>query len=124
MRTVSIELSGTKRTLCFSMRVMRACTERYGTFSGLYKAISSEDEKLALDEALWVLAQMMQAGDRYAKENGLDNPPPLTVDELLDSTDFSDYVQLRGAITQTITEGSRAHVEVEPGKNGEATQEN
>ena len=36
----------------------------------------SEGGVKGFDEALWLLSEMMAAGDRYAKLNGLDNPPP------------------------------------------------
>lgn len=123
MRTATITIGGKERYMCFSVRVMRACSERYGTFSGVYKAMASENEAQALDEVLWLLAEMMKAGDRYAKSNGLSNPEPLSVEELLDSCDLADFVRIRGAITQTINNGSKTNVEVENAKNGEATQE-
>ena len=124
MRTVELSIAGQERILCFSVRVMRACTERYGSFAGVYKAMAAENETECLDSVVWLLAQMMQAGDRYAKANEMDNPAPLSEDDLLDHCDLSDFVQLRGTITQAISAGNRTNIEVEPGKNGEATQEN
>lgn len=122
MRTAKIKLGGQERTLCFSVRVLRACVERYGSLSGLYDALSTEEEGKSLDEALWILAAMMAAGKKYAEANGLENPEPMTVDELMDTCDMADFVRLRGAITETLTNGSRPTIEVEPEKNGQATQ--
>lgn len=116
MRTTTIELGGSTYPLCFSVRVLRACTERYGTFSGVYKALASEDEVERLDEVLWVLSEMMRAGAKYAELNGLEGPAPLNVETLMDLCDLSDFVRFRGAITETITAGSKAHVETEAKK--------
>ena len=123
MRTVTINIGGKPRILCFSVRVMRACSERYGTFGGVYKAMASENEAECLDEVLWLLAEMMKAGDRYAKDNALENPEPLSVEALLDCCDLADFAQMRGAVTRTIANGSKTNIEVEPKKNAEATQE-
>ena len=123
MRTVKLPIAGQERILCFSVRVMRACSERFGSFSGVYKAMAADNETECLDAVLWLLAELMKAGDRYAKANDMENPAPLSVDDLLDHCDMADFVMLRGTITQAISAGSRTNVEVDPGKNGEATQE-
>ena len=121
MRTANIELDGKRYLLCFSARVIRACTERYGDVSGLGSALDTTDPVAGMDAAIWILSQMMDAGARYAKLNGLDNPPPLTPDDLLDVSDLGDFFNLRKMIQNTITSGQARHVEVAPPKNGEAT---
>lgn len=123
MRTVKLPIAGKERILCFSVRVMRACSERFGSFSGIYKAMAADNETERLDSVIWLLAELMKAGDRYAKANDMENPAPLSADDLLDHCDVADFVQLRGVITQAISAGSQTNIEVEPGKNGEATQE-
>ena len=91
MRTASITLNGQEHLLCFSARVVRACTERYGDVSGLGDALDNPDKLKALDEAVWILAQMMDAGARYAKLNGLENPEPLSFDAIYDMSDLNDF---------------------------------
>ena len=73
MRTGAISFDGKKHILCFSVRVIKACAERYGSMEGIYEALSCENEVKNLDEALWLLEQMMKAGDKYAKEHGFQN---------------------------------------------------
>ena len=68
-----------------------------------------------------MIAAMMDAGARYAKLNGLDNPPPLTEEELLDVCDLGDFTQLNSKITETIINGKTPTVEAEPAKNAKAT---
>ena len=112
MRTATIEINEKSYLLCFSARVIRACTERYGDVSALAAALDAEDPVKRLDEAVWVLSQMMDAGARYAKLNGIETPPPLSPDGILDQTDLSDFFRLRMSIQATITSGQAKHVEV------------
>lgn len=121
MRTASIEIGGKAHLLCFSARVVRAVTERYGGVERIDTALSADDPLKALDEAVWLLATMMDGGARYAKMNGLETAPPLTADELLDVMDLNDFGQLRTKITEAVVSGRETHVEADPGKNAETT---
>lgn len=121
MRTASIEIGGKVHLLCFSARVVRAVTERYGGMENIDEALSTENPVKALDEAVWLLAAMMDGGARYAKMSGLETPPPLTADELLDVLDIGDFAKMRAKIAETITNGKETHVEADPGKNAETT---
>ena len=121
MRTASIEIGGKAHLLCFSARVVRAVTERYGGVENIDTALSAGDPLKALDEAVWLLSTMMDGGARYAKINGLETAPPLTADELLDVMDLNDFGQLRTKITEAVVSGRETHVEADPGKNAETT---
>lgn len=121
MRTARITIDGAEHLLCFSARVVRACTERYGDVVNIDEALTGGSAVQAMDEAVWMIAAMMDAGARYAKLNGLDNPPPLTAEELLDVCDLGDFTQLTSKITETITNGKTPTVEAEPAKNAKAT---
>lgn len=96
-------------------------TERYGGMEHIDEALTAEDPVKALDEAVWLLAAMMDGGARYAKMSGLETPPPLTADELLDVMDLNDFAQIRTMIAKTMTNGMSRHVEAGPGKNAETT---
>ena len=85
-------------------------------------AASPEDTVKALDESMWLLSQMLEAGARYARMNGMDNPEPLDADGLYDCCDMSDFAGLRGKIMETISNGQKATVEAEPPKNAGAAQ--
>ena len=122
MRTASITLNGQEHLLCFSARVVRACTERYGDVSGLGDALDNPDKLKALDEAVWILAQMMDAGARYAKLNGLDNPPPVSYEDMYDLVGMDDLENLKGKVFETISNGRSTTVEVEPSKNAGAAR--
>lgn len=122
MRTARIEIEGREHLLCFSARVVRAVTERYGGVEAIDGALSGSEPVRALDEAVWLLATMMDGGARYAKLNDIDNPPALTADELLDVMDISDFGRLKDKIAETITNGKSVNVEAEPPKNAKTTQ--
>ena len=95
MRVARIEIDGQEHLLCFSLRVLRAVCERYGGIEYLDAATSSEDQAHNLSEAVWQMATMMDAGDRYARERGLYNPSPLTEDQLLDLCTIYDFSKFR-----------------------------
>lgn len=122
MRVARIEIDGQEHLLCFSLRVLRAVCERYGGVEHLDAATSSEDQAHNLSEAVWQMATMMDAGDRYARERGLDNPPPLTEEQLLDLCTIYDFAKFRAKIRETIISGSEAQIQAEF-PNGETTQE-
>lgn len=122
MRTARIKIEGREHLLCFSARVVRAVTERYGGVEAIDGALSGSEPVRALDEAVWLLATMMDGGARYAKLNDIDNPPALTADELLDVLDISDFGRLKDKIAETITNGKSVNVEAEPPKNAKTTQ--
>ena len=117
MRTATIHLAGKDRLLCFSTRVIRDVVGRFGDVSRIDEALNDEDKVKALDNAVWLLSRMLDAGSRYAKLNGLDNPEPLSFEELYDSLDISDFVGIRQKIQETIVNGSQRTVNAVPGKN-------
>lgn len=122
MRTGTISIDGQKHLLCFSLRVVKICTERYGSTNGLFDALSEGDELKRLDESVWLLSQMMAAGDKYAKKNGIKNPSPMSYDDLYDVCDIRDFSNLRASIIQTINNGRETTVDVETNSpNAKAT---
>ena len=121
MKTTSIEINGKRYLLCFSLRVIRSCTERYKIIEEIGSAIDSEDKLQNVYESVWIIAEMMKAGERYAKLNGLDAPEALSEDVLLDVFDVRDAALLVEKIQETILAGKAAEIEAEYPKNAEAT---
>lgn len=121
MRTAKITIDGVEHTLCFSGRAMRACTERYGDISKINEALnvkSEKDQVKAMDEAVWLLAIMMDAGARYEKLQGRETPAPLSYDDLYDLVDVPDLSSMRSKVIETINLGKAATIEALPGKDG------
>lgn len=116
MRTAKIKINRKEYLLCFSTRVMRDCTERYGGIEKIGEALSGKDMVKMLDECFWLLAQMMAAGAKYAAVEGLPNPEPLSIDDLYDLCSVDDMLDMKTHIMETISEGSRREIEVEAEK--------
>ena len=124
MRTGKITLNNKEYLLCFSARVVRDCSERYGSVEKIPDALTNGTEVEVLDECFWLLERMMNAGARYAKMEGLENPMPLSAEDLYDACDFIDISNMKASIFETVSNGNERKVETETeeGKNTEATQ--
>ena len=124
MRIGKIKINGREHLLCFSARVVRSCSERYGSIDKIPDALSKGTEAEIMDESFWLLAEMMTAGDRYAKLEGLENEKPLSVEELYDTCGMEDIANMKTRIFETVSNGNERMVEVEAdkGKNVETAQ--
>lgn len=120
MRTGTLNLRGKEYMSCFSTRTTIACVDRYGSLEAMYKTLSEAEDK-SLKEVMWILAAMLDAGARYAKLEGIENPVPPTYDDLCDLCGSDDLPDLMACITQTVSKGTKREVELAPEKNGEAT---
>lgn len=124
MRTAVWTLNGAEYPLCFSVRVVRDLSEKFGGVEHIADAIDgAADPVSALNDALWILERLMDAGARYAALEGREHPKALTRDELYDRCSMEDLAGIRGAIRRTIDAGKQTTVEVEPPKNAGAPPE-
>lgn len=126
MKLGKITLNGKEYPLCFSLRVVKACGERYGGVGGIGEALTPQSDNEAeaihvLDECLWLLTTMMDAAYRYNKRMEVDTPEPPTLDELLDTCGFDDVASLKGSLMGAIVETSERTVEVDNGPKKEET---
>lgn len=128
MRTGKITVNEKEYLLCFSAKVILSCSNRYGNVDGIWKKLSSDSEAEVLTETFWLLSEMMDAGASYAKLTGIDNPKPLTEEELLVLVDLSDLANMKAKIFETVSNGTERTVETEAdtadAKNAETTQQN
>lgn len=108
MITKTVEVAGKDYLLCASLRVVRYMNHVRA------KAISEED---SVDELVDMLKIMIDAGDKYAKTNGIDNPEPLSKDDILDYLGMDDYMRIQDAINAATLESSKRTLEVEPPKD-------
>ena len=114
MRTATIQINEKNYLLCFSARVIKACTERYGSVEKIFDALQTEDAMQAMEESFWLLAEMLDAGARYAKVEGMENPKPLTKEELYDVFDISSMAYIQLSIATTVTNGATREVVATP----------
>lgn len=120
MRTATINLEGQDRLLCFSAGVVEAACDKYGTLEDFFGALDG-DQATRLRAVIWALAQMMKAGEAYAKRKGLETAPALTEEDIRYCCDIGDLSDLQEKVAETITNGSDRQVEAIPPKNAGAT---
>lgn len=124
MKRVTIPIRGKEMPLCFSLRVVKACGDRFGGLEGLDAALTGSGDAIqALCSCTWLLAQMLDAGYRYDKENGVEAVKPPDEDVLLDTFGLDDLNDLRHSLMTAMSASNERTVEAEPGKNAETTQE-
>ena len=118
MRNGTIALAGKEYSLRFSLRVVKACTERYGSLDGVFQALpGAADGMDVIEECLWLLEYMLDAGWRYDRINGKNPTQPPDMDMLLDVLDLAE---VQAALVTAIAGDSVRTVEADPPKNAAA----
>ena len=116
MRTSTLTIRGTEYPCCFSTRVLLALEDRGKREKPVKSAtemLSSIMENEALSDAFWLLHQLMVAGNRYAKLEGLDAPEVFSLDDMIDLVGVEDYPAMFAAIGKAVTDGQAQTVEAE-----------
>ena len=121
MKTAKLELNGKTYTMCFSLRVTRDLTDKFGGMEGMQEAVTSSNHATALDAVVWMLAAMSRAGTIYDKRCGITTEEPLTEDDLFDGVGIDDLQNLRAKMYEAITAGQKADITVEAEKNAETS---
>lgn len=123
MKRVEIPIRGTSYPMCFSLRVVKACGDKFGGLDGLDTALTGGGDALdALSNCIWLLGQMLDAGYRYDRTNGGEPVQPPDEDALLDTFGLDDLAGLKNSLTAAMTASNERSVEAEPGKNAEGTR--
>ncbi len=119
MRTGTIKLRGKTYLVCISARVMIALEEKMGAEAdtALEHVLTGQESK----QLFWLLAQMIDAGDRYAKLEGLDNPGTVSEEELIDLVGLDDLQNLFRDTAVAAAVSTKQKVETRAPKNAEAT---
>lgn len=120
MRTGIVTINEKQYLVCFSTRVMLALEERGGDADQELKKILDEHK---MSSTFWLLAQMIDAGDRYAKLEGMDNPGTLSFDQLVDLVGIDEYDTMFRSVWNAIKAGNTptVHTKVKQEKNAETT---
>ncbi len=122
MRTAEIENNGKKYLLCFNLWALIECTERYGSLTEMFNAISEGTTAKTAKESLWLLETLIKAGAMYAEDMGLENPEPITADKMLRTCGADFFVSLKTNLINAVNKGMSTNVKVESSKNAETTQ--
>lgn len=119
MRTGKATINGKEYLLCFSTRVLMALEERGGSSDAELQRIMEEHK---VSDLFWLLERMIDAGDRYAKLEGLDNPGTISGDDLIDLVGVDEYETMFTSIAGAVKAGNTPEVKVKT-KNAETPAE-
>lgn len=121
-----MKLTKKEYLLCFSARVMRDCSERYGNAENIGKALTEGTERRKMDESFWLLSGHDGCRGEICQGEGISTPPPLSYDALYDLCGMDDLLDMQTKIFETIADGSERRIETEDeeGKNAETTRQN
>lgn len=108
MRTGKFNFYGKDYLITFSARVQYALEAEGISLEAL------QESKTPVTEVVKMLSYMIDAGDRYAKMNGIENPGVVSFDTLLDGLDLPD-IQKIPPLLASVIQGERK-VEAEPPK--------
>ena len=121
MKVITKRICGEERVLCYSLRVTKAVTERFGS-GGIREKLKESSTAETLDAVIWMLTLMMQAGKKYADMNDIPCPPAPSEDDMLDQYGLDDLEELYGTFSDTMAAGSEQSIEAES-KNAETTRD-
>ena len=124
MKLVEVPIGNQVYYARFSLRVMTALEDRSLIRGGSGDSQAELDDILASNRPsgiFWLLAQMLEAGRKAAELDGLNAPPQLSYEELLDRVGLEDFDDMFTLVSKALYADSNPTVETAPAKNGEAT---
>ena len=101
--------------------------EKYGDIEkGLQNVAGVQN----IEDAFWIVYELMKAGAQYAKLEGIENPPLPEYDTCLDLVGVDDLPEITNGIVNAVKSGSKTVIKTEPSeetkknsKNAKATQD-
>ena len=123
-RIKEVELAGKKYPLNFSTFAVKKVIGKYGSLQGMEKAFANgeKDPGNVLEEFCWILSVLIDQGCKYEKVVNGQEITPLSQEEIeiiIGPFDLEGIMQL---VLEAIAAGQKREVEVNPSKNGKATQ--
>lgn len=113
MRTGKATIKEKEYLTCFSTRVLIDIEDKYGDSTEGLKGIM-EREKVS--EIFWLLSRLIDAGNRYAEMEGIENPGTLSEAQLIDSVGVDEYDAIFKDVVSTITSGMKQTIQTKPTK--------
>lgn len=119
----TIKINGRQLPARFTLRVAILAAERRG--GNIVKLLANENQAELIADLPWLAVEMVKAGAALReRETGIVTTNIPTVDELLDTVDYDDLLDLQAQILAVIKK-DQPTVQVEPSaeksKNAEAT---
>lgn len=121
MRTEKIKIGEKEYLGCFSTRVLVDVED----YTGMSFADGINDilEKKSIKDIVWLISKLIEAGDRYAKMENIDNPGTLTEDDIYDCVGVEDYETMFIGVNEIVSAGVKTNIKLKPSKNAKATPE-
>ena len=127
MKTGKVRIGNKEYVTCFSVRVMLNLREKYGDIEKGLQGVAGVQN---IEDAFWIVYELMKAGAQYAKLEGIENPPLPEYDTCLDLVGVDDLPEITNSIVDTVKNGSKTVIKTEPSeetkknsKNAKTTQE-
>ena len=126
---MDLEIFGQHYPMAYTVAAQSKIAERFGGIEKIETAFSDEGAAKIMENVAFIAAALVQgAADRECvrcKVMGQPIPtmPTLSFEEICAALDFEDMKKVSKAVMDTMREGSKVTVEVEPkrGKNAVAT---
>lgn len=119
----TIKINGRQLPARFTLRVAILAAERRG--GNIVKLLTNEDQAELIADLPWLAVEMVKAGAALReRETGIVTTNIPTVDELLDTVDYDDLLDLQAQILAVIKKDQPtvlAEPSAEKSKNAEAT---
>lgn len=93
-----------------------------GTLQKIENYNKNESKGEEFVDAITILHFLLEAGEDYAKNQGIDNPKLPTVKGMLQSLDISDFLEIQKEVEETIKKSMEREVEIDE-KEQQAKQE-
>lgn len=116
MRTTTIELQGKEYLLCLSLQGIANLEKRYGGLENVPKVMSKPN----ISDTIILLAEMMNCGAKYAKKNGIENPEPLSQEELGYGLDIEDFALMLDKVGETVRLSTEHEIDIIPNQKATA----
>ena len=119
MEMLNIKINGKTYPARFTARVAVKAAERRGS---LNKMLKNNVEAEIYEDILWLAAELIRAGaKKLEKDEGIKTEGIPTLDDLLDTLDFSDMMAIQAEVMRVLSEEKpTVKAEGDP-KNAEAT---
>lgn len=116
MKTSKIELAGKHYITCFSLHAVLACEDKFGSVVNALEKIDKEGKEQQVKTTLWMLYELMKAGEAYCRVSGIQQDPIPGWEDFVSIVGLDDLTVVSGVIGETVAAGTTRNVEALPEK--------
>lgn len=113
MRTAFFEENGIKHMAVLSFTALEEILQKFDDLNKVDKALEKDSTFEQFEICAFVLEVLMRNGDAYAKEMGIENPKPLTKQQIYTRCSPEDVVNMAKTIKDCFKNGKTREIEVE-----------